>query len=461
MAHDSLFLAAFVATLAGIVYFAWGKSTARNNDEFTLNGRTASGWGVSGAITGTLVGGASTIGTAQLAFLYGLSAWWFTLGAGLACLFLGIFIAAPMRRSHVVTIPQFIAGCYGEKAGVAASLYSALGMFIQIVAQLLACGALLAVLFDLPLWLSASVSSLLVIVFTLGGGMKSAGVTGLIKLALIYATMVTAGCLAYRLSGGWGALLTNFPVFPWFSLFGYGTKQCLSDLVSMLVGVVSTQTYLQAVFSARDEKSARNGALLSAVLIPPLGIFGVLVGLYMRQTSPDLSSALVLPTFIEQQFPGAFAGVAFATLLIASIGTASGLALGVATTLKVDVLGRAGKAAQSLGFFRGLTAVVVVAACSLLMFNLGSSIMDWSFLSMGLRGATLCFPMLLAIFLKPSNLHRAGMWSIFIAPACVILAGALKVEWIPPLYIGLGMSLILLVLSRVVERPPDNRIDRS
>ena len=47
---------------------------------FTTGGRAGS-WMVCGAILGTLVGGQSTIGTAQLAFSFGLSAWWFTIGA--------------------------------------------------------------------------------------------------------------------------------------------------------------------------------------------------------------------------------------------------------------------------------------------------------------------------------------------------------------------------------------------
>ncbi len=141
-------------------------------------------------------------------------------------------------------------------------------MFIQIVAQLLACGAILAVLFDLSMLWSALISALMVIVFTLGGGMKSAGVTGLIKMALIYITMLASGWLAYRMAGGWDGLRTTFPNFPWFSMFGYGVKEGLSDLLSMIVGVVSTQTYLQAVFSASDTKSARRGALLNAAIIP-------------------------------------------------------------------------------------------------------------------------------------------------------------------------------------------------
>ena len=43
-------------------------------------GRRATTGLVTGALLGTLVGGSSTIGTAQLAYTYGFSAWWFTLG---------------------------------------------------------------------------------------------------------------------------------------------------------------------------------------------------------------------------------------------------------------------------------------------------------------------------------------------------------------------------------------------
>lgn len=453
MNYSSSFFLAFVGTLLAIISFAWSsRAKAKDGDDYSLSGRKSNSWRVSGAITGTLVGGASTVGTVQLAFLYGLSAWWFTLGAGLACLFLGLFLAIPLRQSKVVTIPEFISRYYGEYARTGASLFSALGMFIHIVAQLLACGAILAVLFDLPLWGSASLSALLVILFTLGGGMKSAGPVGLLKMALIYISMVASGIMAYRWAGGWTSLQETFPPFPWFSLFGYGAQEGISDLLSMLVGVVSTQTYLQAVFSADSERSARRGALLSAFIIPPLGLMGVTVGLYMRQEYPDLQSALALPTFIMQGFPDVFAGMAFATLLIAAVGTASGLALGVSTTLNIDILSRVVHQSHSLMFSRILTAGVVLFAFALLLCNLGSAIMEWSFLSMGLRGATLCLPLLGAVFLKSLNLKYAGALSVFIAPACVVLAGALDVKYFPPLYIGLVVSFIIFgaaALSRI------------
>ena len=71
----------------------------RSTGDFIVAGRRA-GWPVvSGIIVGALVGGSSTVGTAQAAFVYGLPAWWFTLGAGIGCVVLAALFAKPMRRT--------------------------------------------------------------------------------------------------------------------------------------------------------------------------------------------------------------------------------------------------------------------------------------------------------------------------------------------------------------------------
>ncbi len=458
ISSNGYFLLTFLLTLGGMLILASGRKTAaKNSADFSLGGRKGGSWHVFGAITGTLVGGASTVGTVQLAFIYGLSAWWFTLGSGLACLFLGLFMAIPLRHSQVTTIPEYIAIYHGNQARILASLFAALGMFIQIVAQLLACGAILAVLFHLPLVWSASLSALLVILFTVTGGMKAAGRIGLLKMVLIYLTMVISALICYLKFGGWSGLFQSFPAFPWFNLFGYGASKGISDLLSMLVGVISTQTYLQAVFSASDGYTARRGAVYSAVLIPPLGLLGVLVGLYMRSTQPDLESALALPTFLSLHLHPAIAGIAFATLLIAAVGTASGLALGVSTTLRIDLLRHWRAGIRQLFYFRALTTLVVVAAYVLLLLNLGSAIMDWSFLSMGLRGATFCVPLLFAVFWPAAGLRRAGFWSILLAPLIVVFAGLVGFDRIPPLYLGLGLSLLIFLFSALLRRMTKDR----
>lgn len=447
------FALAFAATLAAMGWLAFsGRFRARSSGDFALAGRSAGSWSVAGAITGTLVGGASTVGTAQLAFLYGFSAWWFTLGAGLACLLLGLFLATPLRESGTATLPEFIARYHGERARTVSALFSALGMFVHIVAQLLAAGALLSSLFAFPLGRTVAGAAVLVAVVVLAGGMKGAGPFGLAKLFLLYLTMVGAGLLALHLCGGWGALREAFPSFPWFSLFGYGKTSGVNDLLSMLAGVVSTQTYLQAVSSARDAKAARRGALVSAVLIPPLGFFGITVGLTMRLLHPEIESVQALPAFLHWHFPPAVAGASFAALLIAAVGTAAGLTLGAATTVRVDLLaGRFVGAVSDLFLYRVISIAVLGAALSLVLTRLGSAVIEWSFLSMGVRGATFALPLLAAVFLGERTPARGGALSIFFAPAAVLVAGISGVE-APPLLLGLGVSFALFAAGFALER---------
>ncbi|WP_305042270.1 sodium:solute symporter family protein [Geoalkalibacter sp.] len=453
MHREPWFLFAFLATLCLMLGLAVaGAGSVRGHTDFTLAGRRAGHWKVSGAIMGTLVGGASTVGTVQLAFLFGLSAWWFTLGAGLACLFLGLFLARPLRRRGVETIPEFIARDHGERVRKAAGLFSALGMFIHVVAQLLAAAAILSSLFGFSLKEGALLAALLVALVTWRGGMPGAGTLGLAKLFFLYLTMIGAGLLAYRLSGGWSGLRESFAPFPWFSLFGHGTAAGLSDLVAMLVGVVSTQTYLQAVFSARDEQAARKGALISAALIPPLGLFGISVGLYMRQSAPTMDSARALPEFLLHHMHPGFAGLAFAALLIAAVATAAGLTLGVGTTLRGDLLAARRFGAQELLVMKALTLGVVLLALGLVLLNLGSAIMDWSFLSMGLRGATLCLPLLAAVFLGARTSPSGGALAVLVGPTTVILVGLGDMLPGPPLFWGLGAALAAFALVWRRER---------
>jgi len=453
MSTSPAFIITFVVTIAIMLAVAVHSSAkVQSAGDFSLAGRRASGFNVAGGILGTLVGGASTIGTVQLAYLYGLSAWWFTLGCGIACLFLGTALAPSLRNGLVETIPQFISRYHGERARVCASLFSAFGMFIHIVAQLLACGALLSTLFNISLLWGALIALGLTLLFTVGGGMSSAGPLGLMKLLLICITMVAGGWMAYSLSGGVGGMRSALPDFPWFSIFGYGVNAGLSDFFSLLVGVVSTQTYLQAIFSARDVRAARTGALVSAVLMPPLGLLGIAIGLHMRIAAPGIESAKALPLFLSMYFPPALAGIAFASLLITAVGTAAGLAMGVGTTLLVDVVSKLKPAEHhKLLLMRILTSLALIGSFAVLLLNLDSAIMKWSFLSMGLRGATLCIPLLMAIFLKERTSSRGGAISIFIAPAAVIATGLIDSP-LPPLYVGLTISLAAFGLGYLLEQ---------
>lgn len=102
---------------------------------------------VAGAITGTLIGGSSTIGTVQLAYTYGLTAWWFTLGCGISCLLLAFCFIKPFRENGSKTVTGMISKEFGNTAGLLASALSSIGTFINLLAQLVAAQALISTIF--------------------------------------------------------------------------------------------------------------------------------------------------------------------------------------------------------------------------------------------------------------------------------------------------------------------------
>ena len=101
MIYYTIFLAVLAVVL--IVSLRAGRGVKTDTD-FALSGRQASAADVAWVIIGTLVGGAATVGTVQMAYLYGFAAWHFTLGSGLACLILGLFFSRALRESASITV---------------------------------------------------------------------------------------------------------------------------------------------------------------------------------------------------------------------------------------------------------------------------------------------------------------------------------------------------------------------
>ena len=129
----SLVVTLLVTLLPGIIAARKIKSA----DDYNVGGRSAGAGLVAGSIIGTIVGGAATVGTAQLGFKLGLTAWWFTLGSGIALIIMGVFYASSLRRSGLTTIAEFLVTAYGKPAGWLATFSACAGIFFSIVASTL------------------------------------------------------------------------------------------------------------------------------------------------------------------------------------------------------------------------------------------------------------------------------------------------------------------------------------
>jgi len=460
---------------------------------FTTGG-TSGSWMVCGAMMGTLMGGQSTIGTAQLAFSYGISAWWFTIGAALGGVLLAVFYAGPIRRSGCTTLLQIVAREYGRKAETVGSLLFLIGIFISIVAQVLSSSAMIGSLFRLPMLWAAIIAAALVMLLVLFGGIRSAGAGGIVKLILLYTCSMIAGGVVLYLAGGLGGLyhsiemayasttLTEFNGLTdiesihnrYGNLLARGPLKDLGGCLSLMLGVVTTQTYAQCIWSGATTRKARRGALLCSFFIPFIGAACTLIGMYIRGhyvTSAELAalqaageslpagigvidnSAQAFPAFVLGHMPAWLGGIVLGAMLINVLGAASGLSLGAATIVVRDITENLrqyfSRQARLSVLAETRLSIVAILAIAVLVANLfnGAFINDLGFLSLGLRAVALLFPLSFALWMPGRFNARAVLLSMPIGTAAMLLGKAFDLPG-DPVYYGLAASLIVILSHR-------------
>ena len=198
-----------------------GKNT-KNAKDFNTGNSGLTTAVIVGTITGTLVGGASTIATTQLAFEYGYSALWFNLGSGLGCLCLGLFFTDRLRKNNTLTIQEMLENRYGKKVGTISAVFSSLGIFLSIVAQLFSAITILVTVFPMSITTAGIITCMVMGSYVVFGGIKGTGIIGVIKLALLYIALIFMVYTAFASIGNMDEFISYFPREKYFNFFARG-----------------------------------------------------------------------------------------------------------------------------------------------------------------------------------------------------------------------------------------------
>lgn len=410
---------------------------------------------VSGLFMGSFVGGSSTVGTAQMAFHYGLSAWWFTLGGAIGCLVICAFLFPAFRREAEgrLTVIGMLEKEFGHRVGITASILATTGMFIGLFAQMLSGTAVVSVVAPSAslagaLYLTAAFMALYVI----AGGTRGAGRAGLMKLALLYGSMLLCGGLVLVKTGGLSGFIEMVRGIPnpegvaFFNPFNQGVHRVISSVAAMTIGIATTQIYCQAIVRAEYPKEARAGLVLSSLLIPVLGALGILVGLWMRAHFPEIDPRTALTAFVLTQLPAFPAGIVLGSLFIAVVGTGTGIAYGITLIVKQDIAPRILPNTPRARFWTEkvtITAVLAAGAtcCALLPREM---ILSYAIFSLGVRGSVIFVPLLFALWLKGRAAPGYALASVIAGPATVLFFKWADVLPFSPLFPAIACTALIM-----------------
>ncbi|MCE3553980.1 cation acetate symporter [Pseudonocardia sp. RS11V-5] len=168
-------LAVVPVVLATLLIGARGVAALRSTSDFLVASRRVSPTLNAAAVSGEYLSAASFLGTAGLVVKNGVGALWYPVGFTAGYLLMLVLVAAPMRRTGALTVPDFAEarlGSPGLRRFSAVVVLVIAGLYL--VPQFTAAGQVLTLVSGTPHWVGIVVAGAAVSITLALGGMRAA-----------------------------------------------------------------------------------------------------------------------------------------------------------------------------------------------------------------------------------------------------------------------------------------------
>ncbi|EKO3563382.1 sodium:solute symporter family protein [Vibrio fluvialis] len=290
--------------------------------------------------TGTIlaafqIGGITIIGVSQMTFNVGLSAWWYTLTAGIY--FIAFFVISPFirRKMPSESVPAFLEQRYSPTVSkIYSYVFLVLGIF-YIPIQLFTLATVIAMVIPgIDLKIGAIIGLLLASVYTIFSGMQGVKRVSKYTCYMIYLAIVSSSVYAFYQQGGMSFITANIEP-QMLTLTQLPTSQVIGWTLISLIAGNTMQASLQPLLAAKDARAAQYGSLYAAAIVAPLGFFVALLALTFKATGASVeNTASVFSESVYSMMHPVVAGVIFATVTLVIVTTTSSMLLALGTILK-------------------------------------------------------------------------------------------------------------------------------
>lgn len=293
------------------------------------------------ALTTAAVDSNATVGNTDLSAGYGFWAG-ASLALGLAvCLLLaGLFLAAPMNRMGLFTLGDFFARRYNRRVEVVASALMVFAFTILLAGNLVAMGFLVEYFTGLPYAAGVVLAVVLVLAYTIGGGLFSDAYTAVIQAVITaVATLVFFGWVAVTLGvavpDGLGPFDLGQLTDP-----GQGAAVNWATLVSLGVGDLVAIDFMQRIFAAKSPEAARRACFIGAGATAVVGVLWSLIALTaVEKLGLSADGSPIIYQLLDGRAPALLAVLVLSGIVAASFSTASGAILATSAVAVRNIAG--------------------------------------------------------------------------------------------------------------------------
>lgn len=299
-------------------------------------------------LTAQAVDGNSSLGNVALVYQFG-----FWAGAaipiGLAtCLILTAIIYGPrLNKMTMLTLPDFYFRRYGVGTEGISSVIMMTSFIILVAGNFAAGGFILSTVLHIPLFWAMLIVSSAVLVYTFAGGLFSSAYTDIFQVYLtvgaFWATFLffALGFAGIDFSTILGAAPEGFLDLSGLTEMENGALVNWGGILALGIGDVVALDFMERVFSARDPKTARRGALMAAGLtisvIVPVSMMGIVALYYLPNITDPYT---VYPTLAIEFLPFPIGAALLMGVLGASMSTANGGLLAISSVIARNLIQR-------------------------------------------------------------------------------------------------------------------------
>lgn len=414
-----------------------------------------------GTLVGTALGGGVTLGTVGMAYNGGFYCWTQSLAGALGYLALA-FLAGKLYKTQAVTTPDILAARFGKAGRFLSSFFNLLYNVVVVAGQIISMGTVIQFVLGVDFQTGMIITTIVFVVYTIFGGMFAVAYTDVIQSVFIIGGLLYILVFVLTQVGGFGnalAILRDTTDPSYFDFTAPGAGYLGSYYLYTIFGIVTMQIAHQRIFAASSEATAKKstftlfGVILITYIIPPI------IGMVGRVLMPGLDNPQnTIPLLVRDMMPPLAGSLVFVSLMSVMMSTADSTLLSLASNIVQDFyVPLSGKKEDEIGakkivmISRGVMVVMAVIALVIAMNN--TLLMPLQVFRLTVLASAMTVPLLAALFWKRATALAGVLSMAFGGFGCMIWEGLGSPRGIASIYIGLALSLVVMLVVSYAQKP--------
>lgn len=390
-------------------------------------------------------------------------------GASMCLIVAGLIFSTKLYKLNIITLGDFYRMRYNRTVELLTTVAIVISYLGWVAAQITALGLIFNIITDglISQELGMVAGTLIVLTYTALGGMLSIAILDFVQMVVIIAGLLYIAYIVSGLTGGVAPVIAHAEAAGKLDFFPKNADvwvyvTFVGGWITMMLGSVPQQDVFQRITSAKSAKIALWGSIIGATIYFCSAFVPMFIAYAATIIDPTIFGKLaeddsqrVLPTLILQHTPLLAQVVFFGAVISAIMSTSSATLLAPSVTFAENFVKGFMPHLTDKGMLKVMRYSLLGFALCVLIYALNSELsifgMVESAYKITLAGAFV--PLIFGIFWKRSTSQGALFAIIGGIGAWVIIEFIFGEEMpIPPQLIGLGVSIICMVLGSMLPQ---------